>query len=63
MVHTGALNSVTIMYESGECQIGVGNFQTINGPGGVGGGITGTIVSGQEFHDIAQVSFLLHVLC
>lgn len=57
-VHAGPLGSYSIQYRSGGCSIGAGNTQTINGPGGVGGGVSGTALSGQVVHDVTQVSLL-----
>ena len=42
------------MYKSGNCGVGVGNVQTIGGPGGIGGVITGTTATGQVVKDIMQ---------
>ncbi|KAF7718463.1 Uncharacterized protein PECH_005951 [Penicillium ucsense] len=52
VVHTGPLSSASIMYQSGDCALAIGNTQNINGPGGIGGGTTGTTISGADFKDL-----------
>jgi hypothetical protein len=46
--HTGPLSSATVMHIEGTCGFAVGTFQTIGGPYGVGGGITGTTGSNSD---------------
>ncbi|KAJ5492563.1 hypothetical protein N7539_001309 [Penicillium diatomitis] len=52
VVYIGPLSSASIMYQSGDCALAIGNTQNINGPGGIGGGVTGTTISGADFKDL-----------
>ncbi|KAF7712531.1 Uncharacterized protein PECH_003070 [Penicillium ucsense] len=52
VVHTGPLSSASVMDQSGNCGLAIGNLQNINGPGGVGGGVSGTTISGADFKDL-----------
>ncbi|KAJ5484703.1 hypothetical protein N7539_004691 [Penicillium diatomitis] len=60
VVHTGPLSSVSVMYQSGNCGLAIGNLQNINGPGGVGGGVSGTTISGADFKDLMTLMLGCH---
>jgi hypothetical protein len=47
-VHTGPLSQAEVMHIEGTCGYAVGTTQNINGPGGVGGGLTGTTGSNKD---------------
>jgi hypothetical protein len=57
-VWTGPLSQTQVMHIVGTCGYGIGSIQNIEGPGGVGGQLTGTVGSNKDV--IAELQKMLN---